>query len=222
MRVIKQDAPGDKLNQGTVIFHAGGNIAGRWGDFQQFSEADQSYFDQLLPLEGLDPNDGQPEREYSPRDTGDWKPEVRQQSEIELEEIQLLRPAEEDAIRLLKASGIIPDDFDPATQSLKPIAVTKVAKRQAARDALNELIQVKAGSILKERKVNPGGHELDHKHLGKANFAVVISALHSAANAAGGKKPGERSDMSQGELDTIRGQFDNLVKGVIQELFDGH
>ena len=54
MRVVKQDAPGDPVNNGVVVFHAGANVASRWEDFQQYSEADREYFDQLLPLEGLD------------------------------------------------------------------------------------------------------------------------------------------------------------------------
>ena len=31
---------GDPHNQGTVVFHAGSNIAARWEDFQSYSEAD--------------------------------------------------------------------------------------------------------------------------------------------------------------------------------------
>ena len=45
--------PGDVLNHGTVVFHAGANVASRWGDFQQYSEADRKFFEQLLPMEDL-------------------------------------------------------------------------------------------------------------------------------------------------------------------------
>jgi len=221
MRVIKQDAPGDVVNQGSVIFHAGGNIAARWGDFQQFSEDDQSFFDQLLPLEGLDPADPTEFREYAPRDTTNGKPEVKEQSEVELQEIHLLKQEEEDAIRLLKQSGIIPEDFDHTNQSLKPIAGTKAAKRQAARDALNELIQLHAGRILNERGIKHGGRELDHRRLGRDNYVVVVTTLNEAANTLVGRKPRERSEMSQVELDTIRGQFDALTASVCRKLFVG-
>jgi hypothetical protein len=37
-----------------VVFHAGANVARRWEDFQRYSQADQEFFDQLLPIEGLD------------------------------------------------------------------------------------------------------------------------------------------------------------------------
>ncbi|EPG64638.1 DEAD/DEAH box helicase [Leptospira wolffii] len=42
------------LNQGVVVFHAGGNIIPRWNDLREFSEADQEYFSQLLPMSGID------------------------------------------------------------------------------------------------------------------------------------------------------------------------
>ena len=54
MRAIVPDDPTSIQNQGTVVFHAGGNIAGRWEDFREFSAADREYFQQLLPIEGLD------------------------------------------------------------------------------------------------------------------------------------------------------------------------
>lgn len=42
------------LDQGVVVFHAGGNIIPRWNDLREFSEADQEYFSQLLPMSGID------------------------------------------------------------------------------------------------------------------------------------------------------------------------
>jgi superfamily II DNA or RNA helicase len=222
MRVIKQDAPGHVLNNGTVVFHAGANVASRWGDFQQFSEADQSYFDQLLPLEGLDPTEHDEEREYSPRDEHGQKPEVKEQSEVEIEEIHLIKEDQAKAIQLLKESGIIPGEFDPATQKLQPISVTKVAKRQAARQALNDLVQTRAGALLAKRGVKPGGGQLDKKFLGKDNYAVVSSALHTAINQLVDRKPGERSELSQDELDKVRDGFEFLSDRVEKELFDGN
>lgn len=72
MRVIEQNDPYHPLNQGVVIFHAGANVARRWEDFQQYSEADQEYFDQLLPIEGLDFTDAQElEVEPLPQRPGD-------------------------------------------------------------------------------------------------------------------------------------------------------
>lgn len=40
----KQDAPGDPLNYGSVVFHAGANTVKAWADFKDFAEADQEWF----------------------------------------------------------------------------------------------------------------------------------------------------------------------------------
>ena len=54
MRVVRQNAPNDPVNRGVVVFHAGANCARRWTDFQEYTEADREFFDQLLPMEDLD------------------------------------------------------------------------------------------------------------------------------------------------------------------------
>lgn len=84
MRVIDQNAPESIKNQGVVVFHAGANIASRWADFQQFSEADQAYFSQLLPLEGLDPSDTRDSVTIEPTLTDGDGIVVRAQSVIDL------------------------------------------------------------------------------------------------------------------------------------------
>ena len=93
MRVIKLNAPGDPLNNGVVVFHAGANIARRWQDFQQFSEADRDYFDQLLPIEGLDFTSGD-EIQIDPLAPSPQAPEpldVRSQTDVRLQEIPLIK-----------------------------------------------------------------------------------------------------------------------------------
>ncbi|WP_211239394.1 DEAD/DEAH box helicase [Actinokineospora inagensis] len=65
MRVIKQQAPGDPLNYGSVVFHAGANTVKAWEDFKDFAEADQEWFKLLtedVPV-GI-----QPSREVDPTD----------------------------------------------------------------------------------------------------------------------------------------------------------
>ena len=123
MRVIRQNAPGDALNQGVVIFHAGGNIARQWTDFQTYSEADREYFDQLLPLEGIDPDDPVAEREIEPTPPGfaDGM-EVRGQFDVWLQEIPLLQDdAALAAIRLLQERGYTADDINTAYETLQPV-----------------------------------------------------------------------------------------------------
>ena len=64
MRAIEQNTPGHPLNQGVVVFHVGANVARRWNDFRQFSQADQDFFAELLPeAEEVEFTDATAERE---------------------------------------------------------------------------------------------------------------------------------------------------------------
>jgi len=222
MRVIVQNAPSSPLNQGTVVFHAGANIARQWSDFQQYSSADQEYFDQLLPLEFVEPGKGGQAREFVP-DTGEGDPlEVKAQSEVYLEELQLLADDEGEAIRLLKERGIIPDSFNPASEVLQPVATTKVARRQAMRAGLDMRIRTESARILAARGINPGGRELDKKRLGRPNLIVLKSAIDKAVNSSVGRDSGNRSEFSQVELDSIDANFQDIVNLAWKEVGSGN
>jgi len=55
MRVIPDVDPFDAVNHGVVVFHVGGNITGVWNDFQEFAEADQEFFAQLIDETVVEP-----------------------------------------------------------------------------------------------------------------------------------------------------------------------
>jgi superfamily II DNA or RNA helicase len=220
MRVIVQNAPGHVLNQGVVVFHAGANIAQRWGDFQQYSEADQAYFDQLLPLEGFDPGDPQADREIIPVPRPEAEMEVRAQSEIQLEEIQLLEEDEAAAIRLLQDRGIIAGDFDPNKQALQPVPTTRVAQRQARRGGLDMRVRTEAARILNQRGINPEGRDLDRQRLGRSNLIVLKAAIDRQVNGAIGRGTGQRHEFSRDELDRIAAAFADILTAAVQEVFN--
>lgn len=222
MRVIEQNAPDHPLNQGVVVFHAGANVARQWSDFQEYSQADQEYFDQLLPLEGLDPADATVEREIVPEVRPEAELEVRAQSDVHIEELPLIADDEAAAIQLLKERGLIPGDFDPTNQTLKPVPVTKVAQRQAMRATLDMRTKNEAARILAARGVNPGGSELDRQRLGKTNLIVLKSAIDRRVNAAVGRSAGQRHEFSRADLDTIEAGFDSLVAAAVEEVFRGN
>lgn len=222
MRVIQQNAPGHVLNQGVVVFHAGANVARQWTDFQAYSEADQDYFDQLLPLEGFDPTDQTGEREVSPVPHFGDEIEVRAQSEVQLEEIHLLEEDEAAAIRLLQARGIISGDFDPTRQALQPVPTTRVAQRQAMRGGLDMRVRTEAARILHERGLNPAGRELDRQHLGRDNLIVLKAAIDRQVNTAVGRTSGQRHEFSQVELDQIDAGFTEIVDAAVRGVFNGN
>ncbi|MDY0916252.1 DEAD/DEAH box helicase [Pseudomonas viridiflava] len=222
MRVIVQNAPMDPKNQGVVVFHAGANIASKWQDFQQYSSADQEYFDQLLPLEFLDPTNVKLSREIFPTlEEGDPL-EVRSQSEISLEELELLAPDENLAIQLLKERGLIPATFNPANEILEQIPTTKVAKRQAMRASLNMRVRNEAAKLLHRHGIRPGGSELDRLRRGRANIILLISEINTEVNKLVGKESGSRSELSQGELDNIDLNFSSIVEGAWSKLKNGN
>jgi superfamily II DNA or RNA helicase len=221
MRVIKQDSPGDPLNQGIVVFHAGANIARQWSDFQQFSEADRDYFDQLLPLEGIDPNDPQVEGEIDPTPRYNSQMEVRAQSEVLIEEIPLLQDeAAMAALRLLQERGYTPDDINVAFQTLQPVPTTRVRERQAMRSSLDMRVRTEAARILGERGINPAGRELDRQRLGRGNLIVLKAAIDRQVNALVGQPNGQRHDFSRTELDQIDQNFAALVAAAVSEVFN--
>ena len=225
MRVVKQNAPGDPLNNGVVVFHAGANIASRWEDFQQYSEADSEFFDQLLPVEGLDFTDGD-EIEIEPvvqlaedRDRVD----VRSQTDVRLEEIPLINddPDAIAALKTLQQKGYSLDQVKEAYQALQPVPVTKARVRQARRANLDMRIRTEAARILLDKGINPERQDLDVKRLGRTNLIVMKSAIDRQVNAAVGQKIGERSEFSAAQLDQVDSEFGDIVDRAIQEVFSG-
>ena len=215
MRVIERNNPDSPLNQGIVVFHAGANIARVWGDFQSFSQADQEFFDQLLPMEGLDftnsnelllePNINAPRR--SPRLV-----DIRQQNQVLVEEIPLLDTDEEArrAFEILRQRGFTPDEYQRAYEH-QSIPTPRFRERQAARMALADRVQNATGQILARRSIRPQGRTLDTRRIGQSNFQVVKAAIDRKINTLVGRSNGERSEFSRQELDTIEREFDQLV-----------
>jgi len=221
MRVIVQNAPGNPLNQGTVVFHAGANVARRWGDFQEYSEADQEYFGQLLPLEDLDFS-GAEELVVAPGGSPAANTvEVRGQSGVVMEEIPLIEsdPVAMQAIQTLGERGYSPEAVRQAME-LQPVPTTLVRERQAARVSLDTRVRNEVGRILAQRNVKPQGSDLDRSRRGRTNFVVVKAILDRQVNQAVGRGTGERSGFTRSDLDIIEQRFPELVEAAEREVFD--
>jgi len=228
MRVIEQNSPNHILNKGVVIFHAGANIANRWVDFQNFSEADQSYFDQLLPSESKDPNYQYEAHEIIPIDSTSNEIDVRSQSDVYLQEIPLLQEnpriieAFQKLQEVLEEEGCSEEDREILSREmLTPIPTTKASERQAKRNGLDMRVKTAAGNIMARHNINPAGYNLDEKHLGKTNFVIIKSAIDSRINSTVGKTNGQRHEFSREELDTIDSRFDSIVKDIENEVING-
>lgn len=221
MRSIRSGEPSHVLNQGTVVYHAGANVAKRWKDFQEFSEADREFFDHLLPEESfnfrdgdailLDPLTGTREAESI---------EVREQSEVRIAEVPLIEtdPEALQAFEVLRNKGFSAEDFERA---LKSVPVTKQAARRAEQASLDQTITNEAGRILRAHGSNPKGRDLDKKHLGRENFQVMKSAIDTGVNQHIGRGKGERADLSKAELDAALAALPAVSKKVEEEYFNG-
>lgn len=223
MRVIRQNAPGHVLNQGVVVFHAGANIARRWADFQEFSEADRDYFDQLLPVEEVDPDNAPVERQVEPVPHDLDAVEVRSQSDVHLEEIPLLLDDEAlAALRVLQERGYTANDVTAAYQTLQPLPTTRVRERQAMRGGLPIRVRTAAGRILGEQDINPNGRELDTRRLGRTNLIVMIAAINNQVNTFVGMGTGQRHEFSREMHERIDQGFDGILAAAVTEVFGGN
>ena len=222
MRIAKQGSPGHILNSGSVVFHAGSNIANRWEDFQHYSQDDQELFDQLLPMEGLD-FDRADELEVEPVVHGlGERFDVLSQTGIRIEEIPLITedPDALAALEVLHGKGYTSDEVKKAYDDLVPVPVTKVRQRQAMRTSLDTRVRTETGRILGEHGLNPGGHDLDRKHLGRTNFVVLKSAIDRQVNAAVNRQSGERHEFTAPELQQIDQGFPAIVDKALREALD--
>jgi superfamily II DNA or RNA helicase len=224
MRVVKQNASGDPANQGAVVFHAGANIARRWDDFRSYSDADQKYFDELLPVEDLDFTNAS-ELEVTPRAVGAALPNpvnVRSQTGVQLEEIPLIQddPDALAALKLLRDKGYSTTELLSAFEDLQPVPVSKVRERQSKRLELVSRVNNEAGRLLREKGLSPEGRDLDRKRIGHSNFVAITSAIHSCVNKAVNRTSGERSEFTKEDLDHVERDWATIIADASREVFD--
>ncbi|HHC5225676.1 DEAD/DEAH box helicase family protein [Citrobacter freundii] len=222
MRVIEQNNSQSILNQGVVVFHAGANIAKQWGDFQQFSEADKEFFDQLLPLEDFTPDAGGDTKtiEPTPRDDTD-KIEVKSQTDVTLEEISLYEDTEAlEALKVLQRKGYSEEEVSKAFKSLEPIYVTKQRERQAKRSSLDTLAMNEARKLLAKHNINPAGKGLDPTFQ-KTNLIYIKSQIDKKINALVSMPAGSRSDFSRQQLELIDSHINKIIAEVGEDIENG-
>jgi superfamily II DNA or RNA helicase len=218
MRVIEQNNPDSPTNQGVVVFHAGANVARRWDDFREYSQADQEYFDQLLPLEDIDLAEMDEEREIVPRTRRTNETEVRGQEGVLVQEIPLLSddPEAMDAVRLLRDRGYITEGD---AEELQRIPVTRQRQRQAMRGGLDMRVKNETARILRERGISSEGRGQDRQHPQRTNWVNMKAAIDLNIARSVNREPGQRHEYSREELDTIDQNFDALVAKAEEEVF---
>jgi superfamily II DNA or RNA helicase len=224
MRVIVQDAPGDPLNFGSVVFHAGANTVKAWEDFKEFAEADQEWI-KLLTEEV--PVGAEPPREVDPTDemARHWEPnqvKITEPGIVAVEELQLLSDERlKGALADLLSAGYSAADIGRAAKLLEPVPVTKQHRRRASRRLLDETIKTRANRLLQERALSADGHDLDKARLGRTNWVIVKAAIDKRAHQLVGRSTKQRNEYTQPELDQIMDALETLIATVETELFHG-
>jgi hypothetical protein len=222
MRVIKPNAPGDPLNRGIIVFHAGSNVARVWTDFREFSDPDKEYFDRLLlPPEELHFDSGADLVEVDPITREISEIEIRSQDDVTLESIPLLRddPEAAQAFRVLREKGFTAEQFAEAERFEKQ-PVSKQRARRANRTKLDETVKSATSKMLAERKLNPQGKGLDPKRPDRTNWLVVKTAIDKEVAATVGRDIGERSDYSAAELAGVEAKFADILSRVQQQVLN--
>jgi superfamily II DNA or RNA helicase len=216
MRVIDQNSSSSLNNQGIVVFHAGSNVAQRWQDFQNFSQADQEYFNQLLPVEEVLDFSNVDVIELNPVSSpirNDEKVEIIEQEDVYIEELDLYKNDVEvqQALAVLKNKGL--------DVVLKPIQISKQNERQAAKNALDDNVKNIAGKLLGKYGVNHEGKELDKKTHSKTNFIFIKSLLDNKINRLLGIKSAQRGSLSLEQIQIAETKLDDVMLEVEREVF---
>lgn len=215
MRVIDQNSLTSPNNQGVVVFHAGANIARRWTDFQDFSEADQLFFDELLPVEDLDFTNAA-ELEIQPRGgSGDGSNvEIVDQEEVYIEELALYKDNSQvqEALAILRANGL--------TVVLKPIQISRQSQRLASKKAFDDTVKNITGKLLGKYSVGYEGKELDKLTHERTNFVFVKSMIDKKCNSFLGVKTGSRSELSLEQIESVTQELPRIEQEVETEVFN--
>ncbi len=216
MRVIEQNNPNSILNHGVIVYHAGGNIIPRWNDFKEFSAADQQYFESLLPTEYVPITNGDGNNDDSYIRTEKEEINVIAQTNVKIKTSYLLDDESIKALELLKAKGLIPENFNPDEEILQNIKPTKVQLRQAKRTLLDDLIRTKVGYILSNLGLNAEGKNLDKSYI-SSNFVFLKSKLDQRINSLIGIEKNMRNEMTIEQIELAISSIDQISEHIILE-----
>lgn len=218
MRVVKQNSPGDLVNRGVVVFHVGANIANRWSDFRNFSQADQDFFADLLPeVEDVDfGSDGTSDRD--PDETGG----SNQLIPVEVTSTDGVTASELDPIgdfqELKKELASLGMTTNEAIEILRRSRLSKQDQRRAGRQAINDLVNHHAGLLINQLGFKPKGRNFNKS---QDNYSWVVRELHNRVNEHIGCNSGDRENLSLEQVDEAKSAVPNLAEDIRQEWSNG-
>lgn len=217
MRSIEPNRPGHPLNQGVVVFHLGANVARRWDDFRQFSQADQEYFAELLPeIEAVEFTGETVERE--PGGGGLQPVEILEERGVRAADMEPIGDPQAAALlQQLAEMGVTPDQ---AAQELRRLRTTRQDRREARRAALNERAQNEVGGIFGRLKIKHRGRSLDQRRR-ENNFAWAISELNRRLNEHVGGRNADRQNFTLEQLETAHAALAEIARQLEEDIRHG-
>jgi len=223
MRSIEPNKIASLNNQGIVVYHAGANVAQRWSDFKDFSEADQSYFDDLFPTEDIFdfvsdplPKEIEPGVLQSIIQTPAF--EITTQSDVTLSEDNLVElTSEQKAAYELLLKQIGEEELIKRLQ-LNRLQPRKQEIRRASRKALDDEVKNAIGRLMGAKNIKSKGRDLDKQRLGRDNFVVLKSSVDKKMAKLVGKPTGTRGEWSADQIETIRKELPVIMENISKEI----
>lgn len=211
MRVITQNDASAPENEGVVIFHAGANIAKRWSDFREFSEADQNFFSELLPEAeevSFDHND------VIEKDIGSNNCIPIQVTKAEGIMAAELTPigGMSELQKTMDDLGLTPLEVIEILQSDQRL--NKQDQRRAGREALNDLAKHNAAQIIADLGLKNQGRNFNNS---LDNYTWMIREIHSRVNSYIGCDSNERADISLEQIQKAKEGLARILEDIKQE-----
>ncbi|MBK0127057.1 DEAD/DEAH box helicase family protein [Pantoea sp. S61] len=218
MRVVKQNSPGNLVNTGVVVFHVGANIANRWSDFRNFSQADQNFFADLLPE--ID------DVQFNPDGTSDKDPggeggnyslipvEITSSDGVTASELDPIGDVQE-LKKELTALGITATE---AIDILRKSRLSKQDQRRAGRQAINDLANHFAGLLINQLGLKSKARNFDKS---QDNYTWAVKEIHKRVNNHIGCSAGDRENLSLEQIEEAKVAIPNIADDMKQEWENG-
>lgn len=225
MRVIDQNDPASINNQGSVIFHAGTNVAPRWHDFREFSEADQEYFELLTQnIEFVEPTkEITPEASAGGRRANVEAISVMNQAEVLMKEMPLVENENTRILEQLRKMGVITDDHIEKARQVIKLRPTKQDERLATKTQWDSQIKARAQEELGKRGLAFAGKTLDMARPPKENWLFMKMALDRQINelvrTSSQQPKKKREDFTLDDWALVKAEFENCCEAASLEVF---
>ena len=225
MRVIDQNDPSSINNQGSVIFHAGTNVAPRWQDFREFSEADQEYFELLTQnIEFTDPTvEITPEASTGGRKANADAISVMDQAAVMMEEIPLVEDENTRILDELRKMGVITDEHIEKARQVIKLRPTKQDERLATQNAWDVRIRTRSQEELGKRGIAHGEKGLDKSKPPRTNWLFMKATLDRQVNqlvrSTSNQPKKKREEFTLEDWALVESEFEACIEAANLEVF---